>query len=228
MSICIIPARGGSKRIPRKNIKLFNGEPIIAKSINSALESGCFSEVVVSTDDAEIAEISRSFGALVPFIRPPEISDDFTGTKPVIQHAILECEKLGIVSDEICCVYPASPLINHLNIVDGLSLLRDNNNFFVFPIVKFPSSIFRSLKYDVETKKLFPVFPKNSTTRSQDLETAYYDAGQFYWGFRENWLNSNPVHENGIGIHLPMWESIDIDTSEDWARAEILWKVLKL
>jgi len=226
MTICIIPARGGSKRIPRKNIKLFNGQPVIAHSIKKAFESGCFSEVLVSTDDAEIAEISRSLGALVPFIRPPEISDDWTGTKPVIQHAIMECDKQGLKPDEICCVYPASPLMNPKNIFEGLKLLRDNKSYFIFPIVEFSSSIFRSFDFDPHTKKLLPFFKEYINTRTQDLKAAYFDAGQFYWGLKATWLDSGTIHEKGVGLPISSWESTDIDTLEDWAKAELLWFLL--
>lgn len=224
MRIAIIPARGGSKRIPRKNIKPFAGKPMIAYAINAAHESKAFDRVVVSTDDEEIARIAREFGAETPFARPAELADDFTPTVPVIAHAINTCMQAGWQVEAACCIYPGVPLIQSKDICDALSVLQQGNARYVFPVTSFPAAIQRALRRDVDGG-VHPFHPEYVNTRTQDLEPAYYDAGQFYWGQAQAWLDGLNIHANGQSIVLPEWRVVDIDTPDDWLRAEALYRV---
>ncbi|MCX6074655.1 MAG: pseudaminic acid cytidylyltransferase [Campylobacterales bacterium] len=226
MKIAIIPARGGSKRIPRKNIKLFQGKPMIAYSIEAAKECGLFDKIIVSTDDEEIAEIARSYGAEVPFIRPKELSDDHTATIPVIAHAIQTLQEQGDSIDTVCCIYATAPFIRSEDIVSAYNALLTHNKQYAFPVTSFPFPIFRGVKRDEEGNvQMF--FPEHFSTRSQDLEEAYHDVGQFYWGTSEAWLEGNPIFsEAATTIILPRHLVQDIDTLEDWERAELMYKVL--
>jgi pseudaminic acid cytidylyltransferase len=222
--IAVIPARGGSKRIPRKNIRPFAGRPMIGYAIGAARESGLFEHVIVSTDDAEIAEISRSLGAETPFTRPPELSDDHTPTVPVIAHAIRQCREMGINPAEVCCLYACVPFVLADDLVLGLNLLQKcGGKGYVFPVVRFPAAIQRSLKR-LPGGELVPFDQRYMNTRTQDLEPAYYDAGQFYWGFAESWLSALPVHANAHSLVLPEWRAVDIDDEDDWLRAERLFR----
>lgn len=225
MNLCVIPARGGSKRIPRKNVKLFNGKPMIAYAIESARASGLFSHVVVSTDDAEIAEIAQNFGAEIPFLRPPNLADDLTATAPVIAHAIKAFESLSCQIENVCCIYPAVPFIQTHDLIEALALKESTAASFSFPVTEFPSAIQRSLRLG-KTGHLSPFHPEHELTRTQDLEPAYHDAGQFYWGGREAWLNNTRIHSHGVGLVIPCWRVVDIDTLEDWYRAEIIYKAI--
>lgn len=221
MNVAIIPARGGSKRIPRKNIKNFGGLPMIAYAIKAALSSQLFDKIVVSTDDKEIAEISRQYGALIPFIRPSELSDDYTPTVPVIAHAIEACQSLGWDIQYACCIYAAVPFIQVDDLVNSFDLLKNSDADYCFPVTEFPAAIQRSLKLD-EQSRTQPFFPEHELTRTQDSEVAYYDAGQFYWGASRAWLTNNRIHHSGVGLPIPSWRVVDIDTQSDWERAEIL------
>lgn len=223
MNIAIIPARGGSKRIPRKNIKLFAGKPMIAHAIAAAKASGLFAHIVVSTDDAEIAQIARAWDAEVPFPRPIELADDHTPTVPVIAHAITACEKLGWQTGHICCVYPGVPFIQTDDLRTALELLENTGADYSFPVTEFPSAIQRALKRS-KTGRMAPFYPEFELVRTQDLEPAYHDAGQFYWGSRQAWLTNPKVHSSGVGLVIPNWRVIDIDTPEDWQRAEMLYR----
>jgi len=225
MNIAVIPARGGSKRIPRKNIKLFYGKPMIAYAIEAAQESGLFDHILVSTDDGEIAEIAQQWGVEVPFKRPPELADDHTPTVPVIAHAIRECEGLGWQIDKVCCIYPCVPFIQVADLKAALDLLQQSKSAYSFPITEFPSPIQRALKR-AQDGVVSPFYPEFELTRTQDLELAYYDAGQFYWGARDAWLQITRVHANGLGLAIPNWRVVDIDTPEDWLRAEAIWRAL--
>lgn len=225
MNIAIIPARGGSKRIPRKNIKTFAGKPMIAHAIEAAKKSGLFEHVLVSTDDQEIALISREWKAEVPFMRPSELADDHTATVPVIAHAILECEKMGWKVDMVCCIYPSVPFIKIDDLKAALELLKHSDAAYSFPITEFPSPIQRALKRETNGK-LSSFYPEYELMRTQDLESAYHDAGQFYWGTRNAWLNYSRIHAFGIGLVIPNWRVVDIDTPEDWQRAEAFQKAL--
>lgn len=223
--IAIIPARGGSKRIPRKNIRKFAGKPMIAYAIDAAKASEAFDRVIVSTDDSEIAAIARDCGAELPFIRPAELSDDFTPTVPVIAHAIAACRDLGWDVRWACCIYPGVPLIDPTDLARAWDLLRaSGGKDFVFPVAAFPSAIQRALRCG-DGGAVSPFDPGNVSTRTQDLEPAYYDAGQFYWGGADSWLAGLSLHQHGRAIVLPEWRVVDIDTPADWERAEALYRV---
>ncbi len=221
MKIAIIPARGGSKRIPRKNIKLFAGKPMIAYAIDIAHCSGLFDHIVVSTDDEEIAEVASECGAEIPFERPTELADDHTPTVPVIAHAICSCQSMGWQIDQVCCIYPAVPFMQETDLVNALHMLEENNAGYVFPITAFPSAIQRALRH-LPNGLLGPFYSQYTSVRTQDIEPAYYDAGQFYWGLAQTWLDGKIIHRHGAGLLIPSWRVVDIDTAEDWHRAELM------
>jgi pseudaminic acid cytidylyltransferase len=225
MRIAVIPARGGSKRIPRKNIRAFAGRPMIEYAISAARSSGAFDRVIVSTDDPEIAAVSTAAGADIPFMRPAELSDDHTPTVPVIAHALRECQKLGWGVEYACCIYPGVPLIRAADLVAALELLLEDATEYVFPVTAFPSPIQRALRRAADGTTR-PFFPEYVATRTQDLEPSYHDAGQFYWGRVTAWLQGLNVHNNGRTIVLPEWRVVDIDTPSDWERAEALYRAL--
>jgi pseudaminic acid cytidylyltransferase len=189
MNIAIIPARGGSKRIPRKNIKEFFGKPRIAYAITAAKESGLFDHIVVSTDDEEITKIARASGAETPFVRPAELANDYTATVPVIFHAIVACRALGWKFDQVCCIYPGVPFIQFDDLKGAFAGMNSTEADYCFPVTEYPSAIQRALK-QLSNRKMQPFYPKFELTRTQDLEPAYYDAGQFYWGDAEAWLTT--------------------------------------
>ncbi|RYE78653.1 MAG: pseudaminic acid cytidylyltransferase [Oxalobacteraceae bacterium] len=226
MKLAVIPARGGSKRIPRKNIRPFAGKPMIAYAIEAAQASGLFEHIVVTTDDAEIADVARGFGAEVPFVRPPELSDDYATTVPVVDHAIRSCEALGWVADAICCIYPGVPLLEVADMIYGAELVEQLIDRYVFPVAAYSSPIQRALLRlpDGSTR---PFAPEYAATRTQDLEPAYHDAGQFYWGKRDVWLAGLNIHQNSRTIVLPEWRVADIDTQDDWDRAETLYRTFR-
>lgn len=221
MNIAIIPARGGSKRIPRKNIKVFRGKPMIAYAITAAKDSGLFSRIVVSTDDEEIARIANEWGAETPFIRPSELANDYTATVPVIAHAITSCRELGWLFDNVCCIYPNVPLIQIEDLIGALGRLTISKVDYCFPVTEYPSAIQRALKI-LDDGRVEPFYPEFEKVRTQDLELACYDAGQFYWGKSNAWLSNPNLHSGGLGYAIPNWRVIDIDTPEDWMRAEKL------
>ena len=225
MKIAIIPARGGSKRIPRKNIKQFHGLPMIVYAIRAALNSGAFDRVVVSSDDAEIIHIAQEFGADVPFIRPIELADDHTPTVPVIAHAIEACRLLGWDVEEVCCIYPGVPFISEDDIRNAYHQLQSSGAHYVFPVTVFASPIQRALRRlpDGSVKSFQPEY---ATTRTQDLELGFFDVGQFYWGKTEAWLQGLNIHLNGNTFVIPEWRVVDIDTLDDWKRAELIYSVL--
>lgn len=226
MRIAIIPARGGSKRIPRKNIRPFAGKPMIGYAIEAALDCGLFDRVVVSTDDDEIARIAIDHGAQIPFRRPAELADDITPTVPVIAHAIRACADLGWAIDHACCIYPGVPFIRGADIQAAFDLLRaGDGRGYTFPVTSFPSPIQRALRR-AEDGRVAPFNPEHVNTRTQDLEPAFHDAGQFYWGHVDAWLAGLNIHANGRAIVLPEWRVVDIDTPADWDRAEALYRAL--
>jgi pseudaminic acid cytidylyltransferase len=225
MNLAVIPARGGSKRIPRKNIKEFCGRPMIAWAIEAAQKSACFDRIIVSTDDDEIAAVSRQWGAEVPFVRPNNLADDLTPTVPVIASAICECEKFGQEIDFACCIYPCVPLIQIDDLVAALKILEHSNYPYVFPVTEFSSPIQRAFRRDNDGG-LYLFFQENELECTQNLEKAYYDAGQFYWGKRDAWMNIQRIHSHGHGIVIPEWRVVDIDTVEDLIRAELIFKIL--
>lgn len=219
----MIPARGGSKRIPRKNIRPFAGKPMIGHAIAAAQASGLFDHIVVSTDDGEIASIAGSLGAEVPFMRPTQLADDHTPTVPVVAHAIEECSKLGWQAEHVCCIYPGVPLLQADDLLAGLALLEQGRSAYVFPVVPFASAIQRALRR-LPDGTTCPFYPEHVGTRTQDLEPAYHDAGQFYWGHAQAWLQGLVLHTHGSTIVVPQWRAVDIDKPEDWERAEALFK----
>lgn len=221
--LAIIPARGGSKRIPGKNLKKFAGKPMIAHAIETARASELFDHVIVSTDDPEIADVAVRWGAETPFVRPGELSDDHAATSPVVTHAIGECEAFGWKFDLVCCIYPCVPLLLSSDLVTTMQLLRSTAAKYVFPIVEYESAIQRALRRDQEGR-VTPYFPDYQMTRTQDLEPAFHDAGQFYWAGRETWLNYNTPHRGGLGYVMPRSRVVDIDSQEDWKIAEILYR----
>lgn len=228
MKIAIIPARGGSKRIPRKNIKLFCGKPIIAWSIQAAINSKCFDKVIVSTDDLEIAEIAGSFGAEIPFMRPENLSDDQTTTIPVINHAIKWLQEQGIHPKLACCIYATAPFVLPEDIINGLKRLQKNKDDFAFTVTSYAFPIQRAI--NINSDNLISMFsPEEFSTRSQDLKKAYHDAGQFYWGKTEAWLEERMVFgPRSTPIIIPRHRVQDIDTHEDWVRAEWLFKAMEV
>ncbi len=227
MKLCIIPARGGSKRIVNKNIKSFCGKPIIAWSILAAIRSNIFDKIIVSTDNKEIAEISKKHGAEVPFTRPKSISDDFTGTIPVIQHGIKWINNNYKKVDYVCCLYATAPLVEHHYIQLGYKSLIEQKASFAISVTSFPYPIQRSLKLN-KNKNIEMINPEYFNKRSQDFEDFFHDAGQFYWGKASSWLNSESIFsKNSIPIFLPRFKVQDIDTLEDWEHAEIIFKSLK-
>ena len=225
--IAIIPARGGSKRIPRKNIKLFCAKPMIAWSIEAALQSGCFDQVIVSTDDQEIAEVARQYGATVPFMRPAELSDDHTGTVPVIQHAIEWVNAQGQPVEQACCLYATAPFVSAEDINRGLDILDATQSDYAFSVTSYAFPIQRAIRLNDEGRvQMFN--PEHFNTRSQDLEEAFHDAGQFYWGTADAWLKGRMIFGAGsVPVPLPRHRVQDIDTPEDWVRAEWLFKAMQ-
>lgn len=225
MKIAIIPARGGSKRIPKKNIKDFHGKPLIAYSIQAALESKLFDKIIVSTDDEAIAQVARSLGAQI-LKRPKELADDFTPTIPVIAHAIkASCDHLNEI-EAVCCIYATAPFVQAKYIKEAHEKLLACAADYAFSATSFPFPIQRAIKIKDEKVEMF--YPEHFNTRSQDLEEAYHDAGQFYWGRVEAWLEEKPIFsKNSTAIILPRYLVQDIDTLEDWKRAELMYKVLE-
>ncbi|MGP8291667.1 pseudaminic acid cytidylyltransferase [Vreelandella zhanjiangensis] len=227
MNIAIIPARGGSKRIPRKNIRHFCGKPMIAWSVEAALQSGCFDRVIVSTDDDEIARAAVEFGAEAPFKRPAELSDDYSGTLPVMANAIDWLKRNDCHPKAVCCLYATAPFVRAADLQAGLKALWDKNADYAFSVTSYAFPIQRALRMTAQGKvDMFQ--PEHFNTRSQDLEEAWHDAGQFYWGRVEVWLNELPMFsQHSVPVKLPRHRVQDIDTLEDWERAEWLFKAWK-
>ncbi len=219
-SIAIIPARGGSKRIPKKNIKPFHGQPLIAYSIKTAQESGLFDKIVVSTDDEEIAKVAKSYGAEV-LERPKELADDFTGTGAVVEHAL----SIYTGYDFCCTIYATAPLLQDKYLKEGLQKLQNSDAVMAFSVTSMPFPIQRTFKIKEGRCEMFT--PEHFSTRSQDLEEAYQDAGQFYWEKIGVKMNDIPFGRDSIPIVLPRHLVQDIDTMEDWRRAELMYRVLE-
>lgn len=226
MKVAIIPARGGSKRIPRKNAKPFFGIPMIARTVATALQSGLFDHVVVSTDDAEIADIATRAGAQIPFIRPADLADDLTPTVPVIAHAIQACNERGWKIIHACCIYPCVPLLEIDDIADALDIALDKDADFVYPVTDYAHPIQRAMRRSL-SGKMSLYSPQFEMTRTQDLEKSFHDAGQFYWGKASAWLEHKKMHTAGLGMPIPHWRVVDIDSEDDWRRAELLFKALQ-
>ncbi|PUE67210.1 pseudaminic acid cytidylyltransferase [Arcobacter lacus] len=225
--VAIIPARGGSKRIPKKNIKNFHGKPLIAYSIEVALKSKLFDKVIVSTDDEEIAKIAKEFGAEVPFLRPKELSDDFTGTGAVINHAINFLKEQGENIDFVCTIYATAPLLQEKYLIKAYEKIKDSNAKNAFSCTSMPFPIQRTFKI-TSNERCEMFWPENFMKRSQDLEEAFQDAGQFYWTNLNIKSDEIIFSKDSIPIILPRYLVQDIDTLEDWQRAEFMYKAISL
>ncbi len=227
MRLAVIPARGGSKRIPRKNIKPFCGQPMIAWSIQAAIDSECFDRIIVSTDDLEVAEVARSFGAEVPFMRPVELADDYVGTTPVVAHAIRWQASLGCPAQEVCCIYATAPFVRPSDLRNGLRVLLETSAEYAFSVTSFAFPIQRAVRIN-SSQRVAMFDPESFNIRSQDLEEAWHDAGQFYWGNAEAWLQGKPIFsEEAAAVRLPRFRVQDIDTHEDWEHAEWLFRAIQ-
>lgn len=226
-SVAIITARGGSKRIPRKNIKNFMDKPIMAYSIIAAVESGVFDEVMVSTDDKEIAEVSKKYGAVVPFFRSPATSDDFSNTNDVLKEVLTVYRDMGMKFDNACCIYPTAPFVTAAKLKAALKKLEESGADTVMPVAEFSFPIWRSVSMDANSKIAFN-WPENAFRRSQDLPPAYHDCGQYYFFNVERFLtNGMLVTGNTYGILTPSTEMQDIDNEDDWKLAEIKYTFLR-
>lgn len=228
MRLAVIPARGGSKRIPRKNIRPFGGRPMIAWSIAAALDSGLFDKVIVSSDDDEIAAIARAEGADIPFLRPAELSDDHTGTLPVVCHAIKWCISAGERPDEVCCIYATAPFIDVADLRRGYEVLQNSKADFAFSVTPYAAPIQRALRIR-ENGRVEMFDPSKFGVRSQDLEDAWHDAAQFYWGRGDAWLSGKPLFgPHAAPVLLPRHRVQDIDTLADWDYAELMLRARQL
>lgn len=226
MKIAIIPARGGSKRIPRKNIKSFRGKPMIAWSIEAAKASELFDHIIVSTDDDEIAQVAERWGAEVPFVRPANLSDDHSTTTEVISHATQWAIGEGWPIVAVCCVYATAPLIQVKDIRQGWDLLESDDWAYTFSATEYAATVFRAFKRNADggVKMLFPEY---FTTRSQDLEMALHDAAQFYWGRPLAWTEGKRLFDqDSAPLVIPRWRVQDIDNSADWERAELIARLI--
>ena len=222
-NLCIIPARGGSKRIPRKNIKPFLGKPIIAYSIEAALKSGLFAEVMVSTDDEEIAEVAKQYGAKVPFMRSAETANDFASTADVLKEVISKYQELGQEFDNFCCFYATAPLVQSKDVVSAFECLQSSDFTCVYPVVQFSYPIWRCLDI-ADDGTMTRHWPEYENSRSQDLPKEYHDSGTFYWYKTKEWLSG----KNKIGgIIVDEVAVQDIDNETDWKLAEMKYKLLK-
>lgn len=226
MKLCVIPARSGSKRIKKKNIKIFCGKPIIVWSIQLAIASKLFDKIIVSTDNNEIANLAISYGAEVPFIRPKKLSDDYTGTVPVISHAIKWQIKHNQRPTYVCCIYATAPFTKINDLKYGLKILKRSGSEYTFSATNYSYPIQRSFQIK-KNKKIKMFYPKYYNSRSQDLKEAFHDAGQFYWGTTDAWLKNKPIiSEDSLPIMIPRNQVHDIDTLEDWQIAERMFQIM--
>jgi pseudaminic acid cytidylyltransferase len=227
MRVAIVPARGGSKRIPRKNIRPFAGRPMIAWTLDALRASGCFDRVLVSTDDDEIAATAAALGAEVPFRRPAALADDLTPTLPVVAHALRCLADAGAPAEFVCCAYPTAPMLEPADLVQGLALLGEGSWDYVFSATTFAFPIQRALRHTAHGG-VEPEFHEFIERRSQDLPEVFHDAGQFYWGRAGAFLDGRPIFSpRARPLMLPRHRVQDIDSPEDWARAELLFRTFK-
>lgn len=226
MKVAIIPARGGSKRIPRKNIKSFCGKPMIAWSIEAAINSQCFDQIIVSTDDKEIADIAVKYGALVPFMRPKILADDHADIMLVISHALGHLTSKDNVIDYACCINATAPFICSEDIKKGFEMIVAADSDYAVSVTSFPFPIQRAVRVtSAGNVEMFQ--PEHFHSHSQDLEEAYHDAGQLYWGTLNSWVNNKPLYSSKtLPIYLPRYRVQDIDTDEDWESAELMFKLI--
>lgn len=227
MKLAVIPARGGSKRVPRKNIRLFQGKPMIGWSIEAAVASNCFDRIIVSTDDEEIAAVARGFGAEVPFVRPAALSNDTAGTIPVVAHAIESLEEQGWQATAVCCLYATAPFVRPEDLRLGLEQLQGGRANYAFSVTSYPFPVQRAIRI-TDAGRVEMLQPEHFHTRSQDLEEVFHDAGQFYWGTAEAWRMGLPIFSAGaVPVVLARYRVQDIDTIEDWERAELMFAALQ-
>jgi N-acylneuraminate cytidylyltransferase len=225
MNVALLPARGGSKRIARKNLRPFHGKPVVVYSIEAARAAGCFDRIIVSTDDDEIAAVAKAHGAEVPFCRPAEYADDHATIADVVGHSISWFREHRIPVQKICVIYATAPFIRPADLLEGHERLVSNRADYCLPVVRFPAPIQRAIRRRSDGR-LAMFWPENFSTRSQDLEEAYYDAGQFVWGTAAAFEARKPVFDRGtVPLVLPAWRVVDIDTEEDWEQAERLWPI---
>ena len=227
MNVAIIPARGGSRRIPRKNIKDFLGKPIMAYSIENAINSGLFDKVIVSTDDDEIAQVAVEYGAEVPFVRPKNLSDDFSGTHEVIGHAVQWLECHGVAVEYACCIYATAPFIKARDLIAGFNLIKTEKWESIIAATNYSYPVFRSFK-QTSGGGLKMLFPEHYSSRSQDFPEIYHDAGQFYWAKAETW-KSPPAgfNEKCSIVEIPNYRVRDIDNNDDWIEAEFIYQSIE-
>lgn len=223
-NFAIIPARGGSKRIPGKNIREFCGQPIISWSIQAALESQLFDDVLISTDDPRIAEVAQQFGASVPFLRPPELADDLTPTIPVVRHAIEELANRA--PDTVACIYPTAPFLTAQVLKQAYRQVIEHPDCYIFACTKYDFPVQRSFTLDANGGSVMRE-PDKYFARSQDLEPVFHDAGQFYWASTTTWATRDVFYDPGRPIVLSHDQVQDIDTSDDWAQAELKFRRLR-
>lgn len=221
-NLCIIPARGGSKRIPRKNVKSFLGKPMLAYSIEAAMATNLFDEVMVSTDDDEIAEVARQYGAKVPFMRSSETANDFATTADVLHEVIDKYKELGREFDNFCCVYATAPMVQSKDIISAYNRLQSSDFTIVYPVVQFSYPIWRCLDL-AEDGSMKRHWPEYENSRSQDLPKEYHDTGTFYWHKTKKWLAGN-IKVGGIEVDETTVQ--DIDTESDWKIAEMKYRLL--
>jgi pseudaminic acid cytidylyltransferase len=227
MKVAVIPARGGSKRILRKNIRDFAGKPMIAHSIECALRSKLFDRVIVSTDSREIAAVAEQFGAEIPFLRPTELADDHAGTTEVVAHAVEWLSQNGQQPSAVCCIYATAPFIRVEDLQKGLGILLGGKWDYVFSATGFAYPVFRSFM-QTEAGGLEMLFPEHFSTRSQDFPEALHDAGQFYWGRPQAWLARTRIFsDTSTIVTVPRWRVQDIDTPDDWEQAQVMWNVVQ-
>jgi N-acylneuraminate cytidylyltransferase len=225
--MAVIPARGGSKRIPKKNVKNFAGQPMLAWSIQAAIQSQCFDRIIVSTDDPEIAQLAIAFGADVPFMRPAELSDDHTPTTPVIAHAIDWQNLHGQSVSQACCIYATAPFIQASDLRQGLDLLNTTDVEYAFSVTHYAFPIQRAIRI-IDGQRVEMIQPESFSVRSQDLAETFHDAGQFYWGKAEAWLSGKCLFaEHSAPVVLPRYMVHDLDTPADWKEAELFFEFLK-
>ena len=222
-NVAVIPARGGSKRIRKKNIREIGGIPLIGWPIKTAIKSNCFDRIIVSTDDSKIATVARQFGAETPFLRSPELSDDYTGTTEVVSDAI---ERMDLNDeDRVCCIYPTAIFLEESDLIEGINMLTAGVNW-VFSVGKFRSPIDRAYRFD--GKKLVPRNIKMMLKRTQDCESTYFDCGQFYWALASTWNDPEKfVWDGAVGVEIPKNRAIDIDDEDDLNLADLYFEVLR-
>ena len=227
MNLCVIPARGGSKRIPRKNVRLFCGKPMLVWALEAASKSECFDEIIVSSDDEEILAIAEAYKGVTPLLRPAALADDYASTTSVVGHAIELQTDLGQKPSFICCLYPTAAFVSIDDLRTGLESIARNFSDFVVPVTTFEYPIQRALALNT-SGFLEMVDSDQYGKRSQDLEPRLHDAGQFYWGTVNAWLSGKPIlHSNSVPIIIPRYRCSDIDTMEDWYQAELLFTILR-